>query len=502
VLLTRGVRATGSDAQRPTAATYTRRRVLALAGVGAVGLTGAESVGLLGAGAAPSLPVHPAVTRLRSRPDLRPPGVTVTTARSGRAAGLIFIAPYPQPAQGGPLIFDDRGEPVWFLPRVHDQAANLAVQSYRGQPVLTWWEGKINTLGQGRGRAIIADSSYRHLASVRAARGQSLDLHEFRLTASGTALITAFSTVAADLSPVGGPVAGQVSESVVQEIDVASGRLLLDWHSLDHVALTESYSPVGEPYDYLHANSVDVDGDGNLIVCARNTHAVYKIDRRSGQMIWRLGGKRSDFAMGPGTTFAWQHDARRQPDGSITLFDDAASPAVARQSRGMVLVLDEQRRRASLRRSYVHPQPLLAASQGNLQVLPDGHALVGWGAQPYVSEFDAAGRLVFDAHMHAPGQSYRALRQPWAGTPVEPPAVVLARSAGRSTAYVSQNGATAVATWVLLAGERDMSLRPVATRARAGFETAIPVAQTSRYVAVRALDAHGHTLAQSAAVRV
>jgi len=496
------VKATVSDAQRPRAATYTRRRVLALAGVGAVGLAGADTIGLLGARAAPPLPVHPAVQLLRSRPDLRPPGVTVTTARPGRAAGLIFIAPYPQPAQGGPLIFDDRGEPVWFLPLHHDQAANLQVQSYRGRPVLTWWEGKINKLGQGSGRAIIADSSYRPLTSVRGALGQSLDLHEFRLTAAGTALITAFSTVPADLSHVGGPVAGQVSESVVQEIDVASGRVLLDWHGLDHVALTESYSPVGEPYDYLHANSVDVDRDGNLIVCARSTHAVYKIDRRSGQVIWRLGGKRSDFAMGPGATFAWQHDARRQADGSITLFDDAASPAVERQSRGLVLVLDEQRRRASLRRSYVHPQPLLTASQGNLQVLPNGNALVGWGAQPYVSEFDAAGHLVFDAHMHAPGQSYRALRQPWAGTPVEPPAVVLVSSVERTTAHVSQNGATSVAAWVLLSGVSDTRLRPVARRARAGFETAIPVAQTGRYLAVRALDARGRTLSQSPAVRV
>jgi len=257
-----GVKATVSDRQRPPRATYTRRRLLTLAGAGAVGLVGADAVGLLGARGASPLPVHLAVQTLRSRPDLRPPGVTVTAARSDRARGLIFIAPYPQPAQGGPLIFDDRGEPVWFLPLHADQAANLQVQTYGGRPVLTWWQGKINKLGQGRGKAIIADSSYRHLTNVRGGLGQSVDLHEFKLTAAGTALITAFSTVSADLSHVGGPTAGQVSESVVQEIDVASGRVLLDWHSLDHIALTESYSPVGEPYDYMHANSVDVDSDG------------------------------------------------------------------------------------------------------------------------------------------------------------------------------------------------------------------------------------------------
>jgi len=134
-------------------------------------------------------------------------------------------------------------------------------------------------------------------------------------------------------------------------------------------------------------------------------------------------------------------------------------------------------------------------------VLPDGHALVGWGSEPYISEFDGAGRLVFDAHMHAPGQSYRALRQPWAGTPSEPPTVVLAGPTAPTTAYVSWNGATAVAAWVLLTGTSDTRLRPAAARRRTGFETAIAVAQTSRYVAVRALDARGRTLAQSPAIR-
>jgi hypothetical protein len=142
------------------------------------------------------------------------------------------------------------------------------------------------------------------------------------------------------------------------------------------VDLAESYSPVpksgGTPFDYFHINSVDVDSDGNLLVSARNTWTVYKIDHGSGEVIWRLGGKKSTFTMGAGTNFEWQHDARRQSDGSITLFDDAGSPQQEPQSRGLLLQVDEGARTASLVREYTD-NGLATTSQGNMQVLPNGN---------------------------------------------------------------------------------------------------------------------------------
>jgi hypothetical protein len=89
--------------------------------------------------------------------------------------------------------------------------------------------------------------------------------------------------------------------------------VLFEWHSLDHVGLDESYKDLpeeaGGTFDYFHINSIEVDHDSNLLVSARNTFTVYKIDRRSGEIIWRLGGKKSDFEMGPGTWMRYQHDA-------------------------------------------------------------------------------------------------------------------------------------------------------------------------------------------------
>jgi len=152
--------------------------------------------------------------------------VTVNVAAAGTSTGYAFAVPYPMPSQGGPLIFDNRGEVVWFHPLDPLDGANLQVQRYRGRQVLTWWQGTINSVGQGRGEGVIVDHSYRRVATVRAGNGLSADLHELPLTAQDTALITAFAPRPADLSTVGGASSGQVAESVIQEIDVSSGRVV------------------------------------------------------------------------------------------------------------------------------------------------------------------------------------------------------------------------------------------------------------------------------------
>ncbi|MFI5262548.1 MAG: arylsulfotransferase family protein, partial [Candidatus Limnocylindrales bacterium] len=275
-----------------------------------------------------------------------------------------------------------------------------------------------------------------------------------------------------------------------------SQKVLFEWHSLDHIDPSESYEPrptaAGAQYDYLHVNSIDVDSDGNLLVSARHTWAVYKLDRHSGAVLWRLGGKRSDFAMGAGTAFAWQHDARRQADGTVTLFDDNAAP---NGSRGIVLDLDAARMAATLVRAYTHPGGIQSTSQGNVQILPDGDALVGWGSQPNVSEFDRRGRLVFDAALPPGSSSYRAFRFPWVGQPTEAPAIALdLGEPGTLTAYVSWNGVTEVQSWELLGGGTATTLVPMASTPRTGFETAIAIPKRPAFVAARAHDLLGMTL--------
>jgi hypothetical protein len=245
-------------------------------------------------------------------------------------------------------------------------------------------------------------------------------------------------------------------------------------------------------------NSIEVEPNGNFLVSARNTHTLYEIDRKTKKILWRLGGKRSDFAMGKGTNFEWQHDARRQDDGTITLFDNGAAPPVEKFTRILRLHVDTAAKRATLVKSYRHPQRLLAPFEGNAQFLPDGHVFVGWGAVPYMSEFDARGRIVFDARfgkltgrITGPNQdadTYRAYRFQWHGRPSDKPAI----ATKTNKAFVSWNGATDVARWRL-----DADGKPGAAIAKAGFETALPIPAGAKKLTAVALDASGRELARS-----
>ena len=454
------------------------------------------------------------VQAFASRLDLRPPGVAVTRRSPGAAPGMVLLAPKLGRGQDGPMIVDDRGELVWFRPMSGlTQVMDFRAQRYHGEPVLTWWQGRVG-LGQGRGEGVILDRSYREVARVRAGNGYIADMHELTLTDRGTALITVYNPVPWDLSPIGGSEDGIVIEGVVQEIDIETGLVVWEWHSLDHIPVSESVYDVpredDRPWDYFHLNSVFVDTDGDLILSARHTFAVYKIDRETGKVVWRLGGKRSDFRMGPGTRFAWQHDARRAPDGTITILDNAhtkAGPERARRlterpgrerSRAIALRLDEQRRTATLEREVTEPRGLLADAQAGAHALPNGNLFVGWGSLRFFSEFDRRGRLVFDGRMAAPNNSYRAYRARWRGRPENRPAVAVGSVApGVLDVAASWNGATDVARWAVLAGRDSAALRRVAVVPRTGFETRTRIRTRHSRVAVRALDARGRLLGES-----
>ena len=434
----------------------------------------------------------PIYDHFRSRPDLQPPTVRVLTPARGTALGYLFIAPKRRALQAGPMIFDDRGRLVWFRPLNTRGVTDFRVQRYRGRPVLTWWQARPEGIRVGAASYHVIDSSYRTLAVLRPKNGAIADPHELLLTRRGTALMTTFRSVLID--------GRRVADSGVQELDIRTGRVLLDWRSSRHVALAESYAKRPRksdvPYDFFHVNSIDVDRDDNLIVSARNTHALYKLKRHGGQILWRLGGKRSDFALGRNVRFAWQHDARRRDDGTISLFDNGAAPKVHRQSRVLFLRLDPRRMRVRVARYVVHRPPRVAINQGNAQLLPRAHVLVGWGHEPYVTEFDARGRVLLDLEFGSGLDSYRAFRFGWHGYPRTRPAVAVRR--GRL--YVSWNGATEVRYWQVIAGATRPKMRPFRTVRERGFETVAP-APPRQLAVVRAVGARGRTLGWSRIVR-
>jgi len=418
--------------------------------------------------------------------------------RANPSPGLLFVTTLTGPGQRGPMILDDAGKLVWFK-KTQDVAINFRRQIYKGHPVLTWWEGKISNIGTGQGEGVIVDSAYKEIARVRAGNGFAADVHEFLITPENTALITIYDPKTIDLTPVGGAAAHPTLDSIVQEIDIASGKVLFEWHSLDHVAIADSWSPILSPFDYFHINSIDVDLDGNLLVSARNTWGVYKLDRKTGAVIWRLGSKSTDFELGPGVQFMYQHDARAHLDGTITLYDDGAGNA-SHQSRAIRIGLSTADRRAVLLQEYLHPTPITAAAMGNAQFLANGNVVVGWGTAPFVTEFGPLGDVRFDATFDGGAWNYRAFRNAWVAKPAHPPTITVKRHGTSATVYASFNGSTETAYWSVLGGAARNALRPLTVARRNGFETTVDLRNAPAHLAVKALDAHRRPIATSRVV--
>jgi hypothetical protein len=257
------------------------------------------------------------------------------------------------------------------------------------------------------------------------------------------------------------------------------------------------------PFDYFHMNSIDPLADGKTLISARNTSTLYELDTTTGQIVTRIGGKQSTVKLGAGAATAYQHDASTLPSGVISVFDNGGVPKVHPESRGLILSVNPQAKTDTVIAQYEHPSPPLAsASQGNIQSLEDGNVFIGWGAEPYFSEFSAGGGLLYDSHMHGSYQSYRTYRFPWTGTPGEPPAIAASSSSATSpvTVYASWNGDTRTATWQLLAGPTAQQLAPVASAPRNGFETAIDTPGPEPFVEVQALGPEGAVLGTSRAI--
>jgi len=443
-----------------------------------------------------------------SAPSLTPSTVRIFThAKPGAAPGDLLLAPYQGKGTPGPMIAEQDGSLVWFKPLpAGESATNLRVQQFDGQPVLTWWQGRILEVGFGQGEDVIYNTSYRQIGRVRAGNGYHADLHEFLLEPNGTAWIDEFDPIEMNLSRYHGLSDGVLTDSVIQEIDVKTGLVMWEWHALGHIPISESHNPAPRshyPWDYVHVNSISPGTSNDLLLSSRNTWTLYDVDLASGAIRWRLGGSHSSFRMGPGTLTYWQHDAEWQPGGLISVFDNGSTPPKEKQSRGLLLEPDTSTHTVTLRKQLTNPsRTLLASSQGNMLALPGGDWLMGYGGLPDFTEYDSSGHVVLDGSLGKNVQDFRTYLAPWSGHPTSPPSVT-AKAAGSSalTVYASWNGATEVTSWKVLAGSSASSLAPAATAARSGFQTAIKVPAAGPYVQVQALDAAGNVIGTSAAVK-
>jgi Arylsulfotransferase (ASST) len=456
-----------------------------------------------------------------TEPGLIPPKVTVSQSSKGaRGNGDVLLTPLPSPVvhpesnntvtikpvgPGGPMIVDGAGNLVWFRQLAPPEvAANLRLQTFKGRRVLTWWEGTVTPAAYGVGGGVIANRSYRIVKVVHAGNGYPMDLHEFQLTRDGDALFTIYSPILVHLPGTPEGTVSPLLDAIVQEVDIHTGLVVWEWHSYGHIPLeTSQATPQNSAFfDAFHINAVQPLARDRVLISARDTSAVYDIDRASGRILWTLGGKGSNFRLGPGAQFYFQHDAHMLSNGRISMFDDGAGPPQLNPfSRGIILQLNHRRRKATLVRQFARSSATSAQSEGSMQRLPGGNVFVGFGSEPFFSEFSSRGRLLLDGSLPPDDGTYRTYRFPWTATPKTAPAVAAQRSGPSSVSvFASWNGATEVARWQVLAGPSAGSLTRVATVRKRSFETRVDLSSSATLFTVRALDSRGRTIGHSSVI--
>jgi EmrB/QacA subfamily drug resistance transporter len=472
-----------------------------------------------------------------TEPTLHPPKLQregATAPSSELQSGYIFTTNFynlnypPLVGQSGPLILDNDLQPVWFHPVAEKLvASNLSLQSYEGKPALAWWQGVVTSTGSTEsGEYVVVNRHYQTVARLRGSDGWKLTLHTIVISGEDV-WVTANKNVAKNLSNYGGAYNGALIDSAVQEYNLKSGKLLRSWDALEHIPLGDSRATVptnGFPWDAYHVNAIDLTGDGTFLVSMRNTWGAYLVNIATGKIEWTLGGRDSSFKFGPGAAFEWQHDVAFGAGGrgvggnsesTVTLFDDhccqltggGTSVPATGASRGLVLKLDQQTKTATLLHQYTGGDEFESEYMGDTQPLANGNTLIGWGSEPYFTEYGPSGKRLLEARFPGNDLSYRTMREPWVGEPLTDPAGAARHAGGSTTVYASWNGATELASWRVLAGADSSAgagsdagtgrMTAVASAARSGFETAISVPAGYRSFEVQALDAGGRVIGTS-----
>jgi hypothetical protein len=489
----------------------------------ALALAAAACVSLVAvAGAQAAAPIGAYQTKgtwkFLSRPDLHPPKVAAVKVGDLKklAPGYFMLANFknltvktPMVGQSGPLILDNRLQPVWFGPvPTNVLAMNLAAQRYAGKPALSWWEGVISPQGETvSGTDVVYSQQYKRVAKLTGQGGWVISPHEM-LISGHTAWVTAYKDEHTDLSSVGGARAGLISDSAIQEYDLRTGKLLKTWDALDHIPLTDSYASLpASPtvaWDAYHVNSIDSVGADRYLVSMRNTWAAYLIDTRTGSIEWTLGGKHSTFKFAAGAVFHWQHDARLHKGNLVSVFDDACCSIgttfgpPSGPTRGLVLKLNTAAKTVTQTAQYTRGKKFNAAFLGNTDLLPNGNVSVGWGSQPFFSELSSTGKVLLDAAFPNPDVNYRTHVQGWTGNPSRGPNAVVRKGKKGALVFASWNGATSLAAWRVLAGNDAKHLAIVVSRqGKSGFETQIKLRSSYKAYKVQALDSKGHVLRTS-----
>jgi len=342
------------------------------------------------------------------------PTITVNV-NNNPTDGYLFFAPFMlDPHLGYLVIIDNNAIPIYFnkMPNVQTD--------FKVQPngLLTY--GDIFT------RYFYAmDSSYSVVDSFSTANGYLTDNHEFQIMSNGHSLLLAYDPqpVRMDTIVAGGDSSAVVIGLIVQELDL-NKNVVFQWRSWDHYQITDATEDIDltqHTIDYVHGNAIELDFDGNLLISSRHMDEITKINRQTGDIIWRWGGlksKNNQFQfINDLITFSHQHDIRRLPNGNVTLYDNG-NLHILKISRAREYSLDESNKTAELIWVHTNEPPIYKSAQGNVQKLSGNNTLIGWGGwinqgAEAVGEVHQDGSIALEIFLADTYTNYRAFKFPW-----------------------------------------------------------------------------------------
>ncbi len=352
------------------------------------------------------------------------PKITIDSLNNP-ADGKVFLANFPfgvNDSIGHFLIITNDDGTVDSYKRIDNPGFDFKVQPNGN---LSYAEVIQQVGGYADVRWIVLDTTLAPIDTFQCGNGYTADLHEFKLLPNGHALLMAYDPEPVDMSLEvdGGDPNATVLGCIVQELD-ESKNVIFQWRSWDYIPYTDSYENLTTAtVDYMHMNGVTVDQDGNYLISGRHLSQILKVDRNTGDIIWRLGGKQNEFtftneneANSP-NYFSYQHNISVLSNGNITLFDNGNQHSPP-YSRAVEYKIDETNKTADMVWEYRHTPDIYALAMGTVQRLSNGNTFIGWGSagmngDPSVTEIHPDNSIAFELTLPKGETSYRAFRFPW-----------------------------------------------------------------------------------------
>ena len=340
------------------------------------------------------------------------PQIMISTSLNP-SPGFVFMSNFSLGAltgtgsQGPPylLILDNSGNPFYYK-RMEKMCLDLKLQP---NGMLTYYDAAYNSF-------FAMSSNFEIINSYQCSQGYWTDPHELQLLPNGHYLIIGDDYEQVDMSQIvpGGDTSATVMGIIIQEID-ENKNVVFQWRSWDHYKITDATYDINltsTNIDYVHTNAIELDKDGNILISNRHMDEITKINRQTGDIIWRLGGENNQFQfINDNVGFSHQHDIRRLQNGDITLFDDGNLHWSQTSSRAVEYKLDEQNKTAELIWQFINSPDEYSAAMGNVQRLNDNSSIIGWGTgAPAFTEVNSQGNKDFELYLPNGIVNYRAFK--------------------------------------------------------------------------------------------